>query len=152
MPVSKNRERKRYGAASSSSRKLAIVTKAKAPSSPAKGEIISLSKILQRVAYPVEPFRLEIFQNDLPPALLEGSRDSSWKPPDLFDEANDCLANEVQHLHTITRARVHQQNNQCWLLHRVSSRIVARTVAAEVTRRKCFSRRNPPPHVCGYHS
>src|SRR6266852_2109617 len=27
---------------------------------------------------------------------------------------------------------------------RVSSRIVARAVAAEVTRRKCFSRQNPP--------
>src|SRR6266542_1055470 len=33
-----------------------------------------------------------------------------------------------------------------WLL-RVSSRIVARAVAAEVTRRKCFSCQNPPPHV-----
>src|SRR5439155_26903233 len=38
--------------------------------------------------------------------------------------------------------------------HRVSSRIVARpvaAVAAEVTRRKCFSRQNPPPDVGGYH-
>src|SRR6266851_2708751 len=35
---------------------------------------------------------------------------------------------------------------------RVSSRIVARAVAAEVTRRKCFSRQNPPPYVGGYHS
>src|SRR5439155_11672876 len=66
------------------------------------GEIISLSEILQRVAYPVEPFRLEIVQNDLSPALLGGHRDSSGKPPDLFDQANDCLANEVQHLHRIT--------------------------------------------------
>src|SRR5437016_12655627 len=35
---------------------------------------------------------------------------------------------------------------------RVSSRIVARAVAAEVTRRKCFSRQNPPPYLGGYHS
>jgi len=34
----------------------------------------------------------------------------------------------------------------------VCSRIVARVVAAEVTRRKCFSRQNPPPYVGGYHS
>src|SRR5206468_6155652 len=34
---------------------------------------------------------------------------------------------------------------------RASSRIVASAVAAEVTRRNCFSRRNPPPHVGGYH-
>src|SRR6266498_2374452 len=34
---------------------------------------------------------------------------------------------------------------------RVSSRIVAaRAVAAEVTRRKCFSCQNPPPYVGGY--
>src|SRR6266540_1622724 len=38
-----------------------------------------------------------------------------------------------------------------WLL-RVSSRIVARAVAAEVTRRKCFSCQNPPPYLGGYHS
>src|SRR5216117_2380325 len=30
---------------------------------------------------------------------------------------------------------------------RLSSRIVARAVAAEVTRQKCFSRQNPPPYV-----
>jgi len=34
----------------------------------------------------------------------------------------------------------------------VSSRIAASGVAAEVTRRKCLSRQNPPPHVVGYHS
>jgi len=34
--------------------------------------------------------------------------------------------------------------------HRVSSRIVARAVAAEVTRRKCFSCQNPPPYVDDY--
>ena len=33
-----------------------------------------------------------------------------------------------------------------------SSRIVAKALAAEVTRRKCFSRQNPPPYVGGYHS
>src|SRR5439155_25415664 len=39
--------------------------------------------------------------------------------------------------------------------HGLSSRIVARpvaAVAAEVTRRKCFSRQNPPPDVGGCHS
>src|SRR5439155_21200492 len=35
---------------------------------------------------------------------------------------------------------------------RGSSRIVARAVASDVTRRKCFSRQNPPPYVGGYHS
>src|SRR2546428_4646798 len=35
---------------------------------------------------------------------------------------------------------------------RASSRIVARAVAAEGMRRKCFSRQNPPPYVGGYHS
>jgi hypothetical protein len=34
----------------------------------------------------------------------------------------------------------------------VSSGIVASAVAAEVTRRNCFSRQNPPPYVGGYHS
>src|SRR6266700_1906460 len=37
-------------------------------------------------------------------------------------------------------------------LTRVSSRIVASTIAAEVRRRKCFSPRNPPSYVGGYHS
>src|SRR6266540_6848487 len=33
---------------------------------------------------------------------------------------------------------------------RVSSRIVARAVAADVTRRKCFSCQNPPLYLGGY--
>src|SRR5439155_26164321 len=36
------------------------------------------------------------------------------------------------------------------LCSRMSSRILARTVAAEVTRRKCFLSQNPPPYLGGY--
>jgi len=39
-----------------------------------------------------------------------------------------------------------------FLAGRVRSRNVARAVAAKVTRRKCVSYRNPPPHVGGYSS
>src|SRR5688572_14164872 len=53
----------------------------------------------------------------------------------------------------ITLAGTHQK---CTLIlpdqrpERASSRIVSSAVAAEVTRRKCFSRKNPPPYVGGY--
>src|SRR5438477_9347249 len=45
-------------------------------------------------------------------------------------------------------------NVMVWLGQRsnVSSRICATAVAAEATRRNCFSPQNPPPYVSGYHS
>src|SRR5437867_3276871 len=39
-----------------------------------------------------------------------------------------------------------------WLRANSRVTILARAVAAEVTRRKCFSRQRPPPYVGGYHS
>ena len=35
----------------------------------------SLSKILGRVAYPIEPFGFKLVQRELPPSLLKGNRE-----------------------------------------------------------------------------
>jgi len=53
----------------------------------------SLPKVLQRVAYPVEPFGFMFVQHDLPPSLLDGIRDRLGKQPDLFDQLEDGQAN-----------------------------------------------------------
>src|SRR6266487_6806689 len=56
-------------------------------------------------------------------------------------------------------AREHNTRHRCekkimppFACRSVNSRIVAGAVADEVTRRNCFSRQNPPPHVGSYHS
>jgi len=49
-------------------------------------KIKSLPKILQRVAYPVEPLGFKFVQNDLPPSLVDGIRDRLGKQPCLFDQ------------------------------------------------------------------
>src|SRR6266516_4767478 len=59
----------------------------------------SLAKILRRVAYPVEPFGIKSVQNVLPPPLLDGNRDRLGKQPGLFDQLDDCQANELQSVH-----------------------------------------------------
>src|SRR6266568_9301105 len=57
----------------------------------------------------------------------------------------------MAHQHN-TRFRCEKRIMPPFASRRVSSRIAARAVAAEVTRRKCFSRQNQPPYVGGYHS
>ena len=61
--------------------------------------IISLSNVLRRVAYPVEPFGFEAVQGDLPPLLIEGIHHRLGEQPGLFDEANGRLAKMLQHVH-----------------------------------------------------
>jgi len=60
---------------------------------------ISFSKILRRVAYPVEPFGFEYIKGELPPPLLQGNRDRMGKQPGLFEQANRRLANKLQYMH-----------------------------------------------------
>ncbi len=55
----------------------------------------SLSTILRRVAYPVEPFDFKFVQNALPPPLLGGNRERLGKQPDLFDQLEEGQANEL---------------------------------------------------------
>ncbi len=57
---------------------------------------VSLSKVLRRIAYPVEPFGFECVPGELPPPLLEGNGDRMGKQPGLFEKASRCLANELQ--------------------------------------------------------
>jgi len=59
----------------------------------------SLPKILRRVAYPVEPFGFKSVQNGPPPPLLGGNRDRLGEQPGLFDQLDDCQANELQCVH-----------------------------------------------------
>src|SRR6266513_69384 len=60
---------------------------------------LSLPKILRRVAYPVEPFGFKSVQNGPPPPLLGGNRDRLGEQPRLFDQLDDCQANELQCVH-----------------------------------------------------
>ncbi len=62
-------------------------------------EFESLSKILRRVAYPVEPFRFKFVQNDLSPSILAGICERSGKQPSLLDQVDDCQANDLQCSH-----------------------------------------------------
>src|SRR5947208_14413292 len=59
----------------------------------------SLPNILRRVAYPVEPFGFKSVQNGPPPPLLGGNRDRLGEQPRLFDQLDDCQANELQCVH-----------------------------------------------------
>jgi hypothetical protein len=59
----------------------------------------SLPKILRRVAYPVEPLGFKFVQNDLPPSLACGIRDSLGKQAGLFDQLEDGQANEFHCVH-----------------------------------------------------
>src|ERR1035441_9827318 len=59
----------------------------------------SLSKILRRVAYPVEPFGLKFVQDCLPLSLLDGIRDGFGKQAGLFDQLGEGHANELQYVH-----------------------------------------------------
>ena len=61
--------------------------------------LVSLAKILGGIAYSVESFGLQIVSGDLSPPLLERPGDRLRKKQGLFDEANDCLANSLQHVH-----------------------------------------------------
>jgi hypothetical protein len=59
----------------------------------------SLSQILCRVAYPVEPFDFKFVLNCLPPPLLDGFHERLGKEPDLLDQSEDYQANEFQYVH-----------------------------------------------------
>jgi hypothetical protein len=59
----------------------------------------SLPKILQRIAYPVEPLGFKFVPNNPRPSLLDGIRDRLWKGPNLFDQLEDGQANELQGVH-----------------------------------------------------
>ena len=61
----------------------------------------SLPTILRRVAYPVEPFCFKFVQNDLSPSVLAGIRERLGKRPGLFDQVDDCQANELQCSHRV---------------------------------------------------
>ena len=60
------------------------------------GALHSPSGILRRVSDPVEPFDFELVPRELPPPLLKGERDSFWQQPGLFDQVNDCQADELK--------------------------------------------------------
>ena len=71
--------------------------------------------------------------------------------PDFLVQTFDLLptqTDELKRLQADSRRGQHPAGH----LTMMSSRIVASAVAAEVTRRKCLSRQNPPPYVGGYHS
>ena len=59
----------------------------------------SLSKVLRRIAYPVEAFGFEYVQGEPPPPLLEGNRDRMGQQPSLFEKASRRPANELQPEH-----------------------------------------------------
>ena len=63
--------------------------------------------ILRQVAYPVEPFRLELVPRELPPPLLKGERNRLWQQPGLFDQLNDGQADQFEYIHKVgfVRAR-----------------------------------------------
>src|SRR5437879_6557675 len=62
-------------------------------------ETISLSKVLRRIANPIEPFGFEFPLDDLPPLLLDDHRGKLGEAQGLFDEANDRLENELEQVH-----------------------------------------------------
>ena len=53
------------------------------------------TKILRRVADPVEPLGFMFVPRDLPPSLLGGIRERLGKAPDLFDQLEEGQANEL---------------------------------------------------------
>jgi len=57
----------------------------------------SLSKVLRWIPYPVKTFDFEHIQGQLPPPLLEGSRDGMGKQPDPLEKASHCLRNGFQY-------------------------------------------------------
>ena len=61
----------------------------------------SLSQIFQRIAYPVEPFGFSFIQDSLPPALLEGIRNSLGQQAGLFNQFDDGPANSFEWVHRL---------------------------------------------------
>jgi hypothetical protein len=59
----------------------------------------SLSKILRRVANPVEPLNFMFVQHDLPSPFPDGIRDRLGKQPRLFNQLDDGQANKLQYVH-----------------------------------------------------
>ena len=64
-----------------------------------KGASLSPASILRRVAYPVEPFRLELVPREFSPPLLKGQRDRLWQRPDLLGQVNDGQADQFKCIH-----------------------------------------------------
>ena len=58
--------------------------------------IRSSSKVPRRIAYPVEPFDLELASDELPPPLFKGGRHRLWQQPSLFDQVNEGQAGEFK--------------------------------------------------------
>jgi len=71
-------------------------------------ELKCLPKILRRVAYPIEPFGVKFVPNDLPPPLLDRNHDRLGKQPGLFDQLDDCQANELQCVHNLSLSALHK--------------------------------------------
>src|SRR6058998_2996479 len=55
----------------------------------------------QNILDELEPFRFEFVQNVLSPPILAGLCESSGKQPGLFDQVDDCPANELQRSHRV---------------------------------------------------
>src|SRR5437867_10450713 len=93
----------------------------------------SLPKILRRVAYPVEPFGFKSVQNGPPLPLLGGNRDRMGEQPRLFDQLDDCQANELQCVH-----RRMQQFSLNQLSTNRSNLVKIRTGHGFAIRESCF--------------
>jgi hypothetical protein len=59
----------------------------------------SLSNILRRISYPIEPFRLELTPAEFAPPTFQGERDRLWQKPSLFDQADDRQAETLKYVH-----------------------------------------------------
>ena len=59
----------------------------------------SLSKILVRIAYSIQPFDFKFVQHGLPPPSLDGIGDRLGKQPGLFDQLDECQVDEFQCVH-----------------------------------------------------
>ena len=75
----------------------------------------SLPTILRRVAYPIEPFRFEFVPDDLSPPVLAGIGERSGKQPGLFNQVDDCQANDLQRSHRVLAScRITAVTSEIW--------------------------------------
>jgi hypothetical protein len=74
---------------------------------------LPFAEVLRRMADPVEPFGFERVQGGSVTPLLEHNRDRTGQSPECFKKADQCPANELQHLHIWARAA---RSGQAWRL------------------------------------
>jgi hypothetical protein len=56
----------------------------------------SSSRILRRIANPVEPFGFEVVPRGLSPLVVTSKHERLWQQPDLFGQVESCQADKFE--------------------------------------------------------